>query len=195
MRRLSGRFDKYYKMSNMGVIVRRYAITNMFDATLAALGIILGSYLYGNINPVVIVGASMGAALGLGVSGVVSTYIAERAERIAEIKKLEKALLANLKNSEIARAHQYAAAVIAFVSGASSAFAVAFSTTPFILTILGLVDGEAAFICSVLLSLTLLYALGFYLGRVSRQNSILYGLVTLGAGVLVATVLFLVGAL
>jgi len=185
----------YSKISNMNVIVRRYSITNMFDATLATLGVILGSYMYGELKPVFIIGASLGAALGLGVSGIVSTYITERAERIAEIRKLERALLTNLKSSEIAKAHKYAALFISVSSGGSSALAVLLVTSPFMLSSFNVISRYEAFTTSIAIALTMLFMIGFYLGRISRENGILYGLITLGAGILVATILILAGIL
>lgn len=187
--KLTERFKRYFRMSSVEVIARRYMVTNMFDATLATLGIILGIRIYGVGEASVIVGTCLGAALGLGVSGVVSTYITERAERIAEIKRLERVLLTNLKNSDVARARSYAAIITAIISGASPVVAVLLPTLPYITVLLGMISYEVAFLISLAISLTILFILGAYLGKISKQNKILYGLVTLAAGLLVAAVL------
>ncbi|MFB6187096.1 MAG: hypothetical protein ABEI86_09555, partial [Halobacteriaceae archaeon] len=70
-------------------ISRRYFISNGFDGTLTAIGVIVGAYLSGIEAGITVFKIGIGAAVGLGTSGVWSVWEIERAEKRAEILKLE----------------------------------------------------------------------------------------------------------
>jgi len=54
----------------MAPIARRYFIKNGFDGSLTILGIIVGSWIVGVVEPEIIVTARLGACLAMGVSGI-----------------------------------------------------------------------------------------------------------------------------
>ena len=87
---------EYIEIAKVGEIARRYFVLNAFDGALTVLGIIMGSYVVGVKDPRVVIGASFGACLAMGVSGFWGAYMAERAERKRALKDLEMALFINL---------------------------------------------------------------------------------------------------
>ena len=83
-------------------IMRRYFVVNGFDGALTMLGLITGFLGSDEVPPRVALGACLGAAVALTVSGISSAYISERAERRKELAELEAAMMADLGRSRTA---------------------------------------------------------------------------------------------
>jgi hypothetical protein len=60
------------RISHSRGIMRRYFVVNGFDGALTMLGVILGFVTTDRVPLSVVIGACMGAAIALGVSGVSS---------------------------------------------------------------------------------------------------------------------------
>jgi hypothetical protein len=73
-RRFLKNFIKYSEISGVNEILRRYFVMNAFDGALTMLGIIMGAFLAGVIDPIVIIKAGMGAGLAMGISGAWGLY-------------------------------------------------------------------------------------------------------------------------
>jgi len=58
----------------------------------------------------------------MGISGVSGAYLAERAERKRDLRKLEMAMLKKLEDTHYARASEFASFVVAAVDGIRPAF-------------------------------------------------------------------------
>jgi predicted membrane protein (TIGR00267 family) len=69
------------------------------------------------------------------------------------------------------------------------------SLVPFILTLTGIVAIWDAYIISLILTLATLFSLGLYLGRIAKENILLYGVETVAAGLLIIAVVFILGAI
>lgn len=173
-------------------IARRYFVMNSFDGSLTMLGIIVGSYISGVTNPYTIIGAGVGACLAMGISGLVGAYATERAERVRKLKKIENAMLTDLRESEVAKASRLASFFSAVVDGLSPSISSIPSLIPFYLSVVFLFPIEYAFMGSILISLGVLFALGAFLGRIAQENLILHGLVLMGAGLVTALILMLI---
>jgi len=91
------------KISRSQGIVRRYFVVNGFDGALTVLGMILGFWHGGPVAPDVVLGACLGAAVALGVSGVSSAYISEAAEQTQQLQRLRDAMITDLEASAHAR--------------------------------------------------------------------------------------------
>lgn len=150
-------------------IVRRYLVVNGFDGALTMLGLIVGFYLSGTKDMRVIVGACLGAAVALGVSGISSAYISETAEKQKELRELEQAMVKDMSGSIHARASRLLPLFVAFVNGVS----------PFIISLLIISPIWAAHLSvqlpipplqlSFIIALTILFLLGMYLGKISGE--------------------------
>ena len=183
------RLKRILRYSESAEYPRRYAVMNAFDGVITILGIILGSKLLGSAEAGQIVAASVGALIAMGVSGASGTYITEMAEQERKIKELQDAMLTNLEGTILVKAHREAAVISALVDSAAAIFAGLLAVAPYFLTVAGYLSEVAAFYSSLTISLSLLFALGVFLGKVAGRSLLFSGLKALGIGCL--TLLFL----
>ncbi|MDH5495609.1 MAG: hypothetical protein OEY24_07925 [Candidatus Bathyarchaeota archaeon] len=189
------RIKSYLHITQMTPIARRYFIKNGFDGSMTMLGIIVGSLIAGVTKPGIIVTAGLGACLAMGVSGLFGAYMTERAERKSHLKDLETAMLADLSNTIHSDASNFVSVYAALIDGTSPMLTAIISLIPFFLTLTGtFVIGEA-YIISFILTLATLFSLGIYLGRIAKENILLYGAQTVAAGILIIAIVLLIGAI
>ena len=179
----------------MAPIARRYFIKNGFDGSMTVLGIVVGSWTVGVTRPEIIVTAGLGACLAMGVSGLFGAYMTERAERKNRLKSLEAAMLTDLSNSIHQDASNFASVYAAVIDGASPMLTATISLIPFIFTRSGMFVISDAYIASLILTLATLFSFGLYLGRIAKENILLYGLQTVASGLLIVSIIFLLGAI
>jgi predicted membrane protein (TIGR00267 family) len=177
-----------------GEIARRYFVMNAFDGALTVLGIVLGAYIAGVRDEGIVVSAVLGASLAMGLSGVWGAYMAEKAERTRKLKELETALFTNLKNTRLHRASMTVIVWLAVVDGGSPVMVALAAITPFFLSRLGVFSFTLSVYLSIFVSLATLFALGVFLGRISRENMVFQGLKMASAGVIIATILLILKA-
>lgn len=170
-------------------IARRYFVMNAFDGALMVLGVIIGAYIAGVKTPRVVMGAGLGGSVAMGISGFCSAYMTEKAERTADLKTIEHAMLSRLDNSLLEKTSFYASIFVAFANGLSPILSSIVSILPFFLSELLMFPVEYAFIFAVLINLTSLFWLGVFIGRISQKNMLLYGFLTLGVGLITAILL------
>ncbi|SFL32485.1 TIGR00267 family protein [Halogranum rubrum] len=166
-------------------ISRRYFISNGFDGALTSVGVAVGSYLSGVPDGLVVFKIGTGAAIGLGTSGVWSVWEIERAEKRAELKRIERAMLTDLDETQIERQKAGARQVNALMSGIGPVIGVVLPMLPFLLegTLLGLRD---ATLVSIGVAVSILFVFGAYLADISEQNWIVAGARMGLAGIVVA---------
>ncbi|MEM3773829.1 MAG: VIT1/CCC1 transporter family protein [Candidatus Bathyarchaeia archaeon] len=81
---------------------------------------------------------------------------------------------------------------VALIDGLSPALTAIISLTPFILASMRIISIFNAYIASTPLSLTVLFLLGIYLGKIAKENRWLYGIAMLTVGALTALIMFLI---
>ena len=178
----------------MGPIARRYFVKNGFDGSMTMLGIIVGAWVVNVTQSEIIVTAGLGACLAMGISGLSGAYMTERAERKRDLKNLETAMMTKLNDSVITDATKFVSFYAAIVDGGSPILTALISLSPFFLVIYGLIAVQSAYIASLVVTLVTLFMLGIYLGKIAKENALLYGIQTLVAGVAtIAIVLLLRG--
>ena len=181
---LRSRFETlrhYHRVAEVGQIARRYFAMNAFDGVLTTMGVLVGSYV-GHVHSAhQVVAVGLGAAVAMGVSGFYGSYLIERAERDRSLRELEDVTLSSLEDSDIAAASTYATIVIACVDGVSPFIAAALVLAPFLVGSLSL---HSAYIAGMAIAFVELFALGVFLGRVSRQRLVWSGMKLAVAGVL-----------
>jgi predicted membrane protein (TIGR00267 family) len=171
----------YHRVAEVGKIARRYFAMNAFDGVLTTLGVLVGSYLGHAHSAHQVVAVGLGAAVAMGVSGFYGSYLIERAERDRSLRELEDVTLSSLEDSDIAAASTYATIVIACVDGVSPFVAAGLVLAPFLV---GFTSLHSAYIAGVAIAFAELFALGIFLGRVSRQRLVWSGMKLAVAGVL-----------
>ncbi|RLE75588.1 MAG: hypothetical protein DRZ80_02550 [Thermoprotei archaeon] len=187
------RIRLYVKISEVSEVARRYFVMNAFDGAMTMLGVVIGSFSVGIKDPRLILSVSISASLAMGVSGFVGAFITERAERVRRVKELERAMLTNLNGSIIYKASLFATFLSAVVDGGSPALVSLVSSIPFILAIFGFIDMLSSYIGSIVIVLTILMLLGVYLGKISRENSLKYGVIMLISGIIVSLFSSIIG--
>ena len=158
-------------------ISRRYFISNGFDGTLTAIGIIVGSFLGGSQTSMEIVRVVAGGTVGLAASGVWSVWEIERAEKLAELKAVEEKMLTGLEGTELHDRKGDARKVNAVMSGLGPTIGMLLPIIPYFFVGVTLSMFWAT-VAGVLIGVGLLFVFGAYMGNLSEQNWVVVGLRT-----------------
>jgi len=180
------KWKRYHRISGVGDITRRYFVMNAFDGALTMLGVIIGAYIAGIINPIPIISAAVAGSIAMGTSGMSGAYMTEKAERTKKLKELEKAMLTNLKNGLHHKSHKFATIFAAIIDGVSPAIAAMLVVSPFFLVNFNIITIKIAFITSIIFTMIILLVLGLYLAKISDESMIKYGLQMLIVGLVTA---------
>lgn len=189
--RLLAEYWSFLKVTRADEIARRYFVMNSFDGALTVLGIVLGAYAAGVRRPEIILSAVLGASLAMGLSGVWGAYMAEKAERTRELKELEAALFTNLKGTRLHRASIATIFWLAVVDGLSPVAVALISATPFVFCSLGFCSFMLSLYLTLTLTILVLFTLGVFLGRISKENLLVNGLKMVSAGGIIAFILLM----
>lgn len=180
------KWKQYHRISDVGPISRRYFVMNAFDGALTMLGVVIGAYVAGILEPMPIISAAVAGSIAMGTSGMSGAYMTEKAERTKELKELEKAMLTDLKNGLHHRSHKFATIFAALVDGISPALAAMLVVSPFFMVNPGIITVETAFFACIGLTLVVLSLLGVYLAKISDESMIRYGVQMLLVGCVTA---------
>ncbi|MDI9616661.1 MAG: VIT1/CCC1 transporter family protein [Methanothrix sp.] len=175
-------YRRYLKASGALEIARRLFVMNAFDGVLTIMGVVLGAYLSGVQDSGFVITAGVGGSIAMGISGMSGAYMAERAERMRDIRKLESAMLRDLDGTHVVRAFRTASIAVALVDGLSPAIAALLLISPFFMV--PLISMSAAAMMSLALGLVVLFLLGLFLARISEEVALISGLKMLLVGVL-----------
>ncbi|WP_369424567.1 VIT1/CCC1 transporter family protein [Methanothrix sp.] len=175
-------YRRYLKASGALEIARRLFVMNAFDGVLTIMGVVLGAYLSGVQDSGFVITAGVGGSIAIGISGMSGAYMAERAERMRDIRKLESAMLRDLDGTHVVRAFRTASIAVALVGGLSPAIAALLLISPFFMV--PLISMSAAAMMSLALGLVVLFLLGLFLARISEEVALISGLKMLLVGVL-----------
>jgi len=152
-------------------IARRMFVTNSLDGIVAALGVNVGGYTGG--DPTALASSIIGGGVAMGVvSGMIGVYLSERAERLRELRELEKMVAHDLQGSVYWRAAQVIPLYIALWSGLGVLLFPVLIALPHLLAARGLLGVEPAFWASIGVGLASMAWLGDYLARVSGEDRV-----------------------
>lgn len=183
VRRWLQQLREYEDIAEVGEIARRYLAMNAFDGVLTMIGVLIGNYSAGVESARVVISTGLATSMAIGVSGFWGAYFTESAERKRDLDDLESYTLTDLNETKIGRASRAAAIVVSLVDGLAPFLAALVVLLPFFLTSLW---GEIyhSYYLSLALALGVLFALGAFLGAISRENMALMGVKMIGAGLL-----------
>jgi len=150
-------------------IARRYFVSNGFDGTLTAIGVVVGAVLSGVPDGATVIKIGAGAAVGLGTSAVWSVWEIERAETRAEIRRVERAMLTDLDDTRIQHEQSGARVVHAAASGLGPLIGIFITIAPFVVEGSVFTMTEAAMV-AVGLGICVLGTFGAYMGSISDQR-------------------------
>jgi len=184
---------KYREVSSVDEIVRRYFVMNGFDGILTVLGIVIGSYIANVRDPNIIIITTISTCVAIGISGFSGTFMSERAERIRYTKILERKMLTKFHNSIINKAARVASFYSAIIAAVSPIIFTIIILIPMFLTSFGLIPYMIAFYGLIGISLLILFMLGIFLGKVSKENIIMWGIKMSLIGLFTTLLLFFIG--
>jgi len=104
-------------------LFRRYFINTLFDSTFVVLGILAATALSAEADVDLALGALFAASLAMGISTGVSVYEAEHTEGELRMRRLERAMLSPLKDTDVGREirfARYAVSLVNFLAPSSS---------------------------------------------------------------------------
>ena len=158
-------------------VARRLFITNSVDALLAYAGAVVGSYLSGNTDPMNYVAMGLGMALAISMlSNFVAVFLVEEAERRIELKEISKHLLHSVDNTILAKAPKLVALYVATWSAIGALSFPALASTPFAASLATRIPIHMAVTASLCIVISILFALGTYLGKLIGRNPWGWGL-------------------
>ncbi|MGV8174983.1 MAG: VIT1/CCC1 transporter family protein [Methanothrix sp.] len=190
MRKRIDRYREYLETSKAYEIARRLFVMNAFDGALTIMGVVIGAHFSGVEDPHIIITAGFAGALAMGISGISGAYLAERAERKRDLRKLETAMLQNLDDTHYARATEFASVVVAVVDGISPALSAAILVMPYFFV--PEISMLWAFYSSLALGLLVLFTLGVFLARISDERPIISGIQMIMVGIVTILIVALV---
>jgi predicted membrane protein (TIGR00267 family) len=184
---------EYERIAGFWKIARRAFANNSFDGVLTTVGLLTGSYVAGVRSASVVVRTGMATSIAMGVSGLWGSYLAESAERGRELAELERLSLTDLGDTKIARASRTAVVVVSIVDGLSPFLSSIIVLIPMLLASM-INNIIVSYLLSTLLALLALLALGMFLGHISGESILRYGMRTVIAGIVSIGLSLLLGA-
>jgi len=177
------RLKEYSGIAEIGDIARRYFAMNAFDGILTMIGVLMGNYSAHVEDATIVVSTGLATCIAMGVSGLWGAYLTEAAERKRALTALEGSTLTDLSRTKIGRASRAAVIIVALIDGFAPFFAALVVLTPFLLSAI-LRDINLSYYLSLGMALVALFALGAFLGKVSKESILLSGLKMIVAGLL-----------
>ena len=189
LRRTIRKIKEFNKIAEIDEIARRYFAMNSFDGVLMLLGILAANFFALVYEKRIILVTSIGAIVAVTISGIWGAYMTEHAERTGQIKKLEKRVGMSLKKTPIHKAHRFATFFLSLVNGFSSLLVGIVILSPFFISFL---DIRMAYYFSIGLAFLVLFLIGFFLGKISKENLFKAGIKMIIVGIVCAVVIFLI---
>jgi len=130
----------------------------------------------------VVITTGLSTCIAMGISGLWGSYLTESAERKHDLEELGRSTLTDLNDTHIGRASRYAAIIISIVDGLSPFLAALLVLTPFFLHSM-FANIQMVYYTTLGVALATLFALGIFLGNISKDNLIISGVKTVIAGI------------
>lgn len=186
------RLREYLRIAEIGGIARRYAAMNAFDGILTILGVLMGSYTAHVADPRIVISTGLGTSVAMGVSGLWGAYLTETAERKHSLDELERQTLSDLSQTRLGRASRVAVVAVALIDGLAPFVASLVVLLPFFLA--GLFPrAHDPYFVALGIAMGALFALGAFLGTISKERLFISGLKTICAGLVCVGLNLLLG--
>ena len=179
------------KLVGISEIARRYFAMNAFDGILTIIGVLMGNLTAGVSEARIVLATGLSTSVAMGVSGLWGAYLTETAERQRDLAEMSLHTLTDLRPTRLGRASRTAVVVVAVVDGISPALAAIIVLLPFIFISL-LPSIVWAYYVALAFAIIALFALGIFLGIISKANWFFYGLKTVVAGLISILISYLI---
>ena len=179
---LSWVFEKFKKFKfELNETKLRYVVRGIIDGSLSTLGVVIGA---SGGDSSLIIAAGIGGGIANGLSNILGALTAEKASLEKEREMQERSLLKEngyLKKTVFYKRAVHETIVCGFVDGISTMLGSMLPVVPFFIF-----EPKMAVIVAIIITLAILFALGIFIGRISRENLAISGLKMVIGGVLVA---------
>ena len=165
----------------------RYIIRGVIDGSLSSLGVIIGAS-GGDVS--LIITAGVGGGVANGISNILGALTAERAIVESVRMSQERVLLREegyLKSSQAYKEALNRTTISGIWDGLSTTFGSIIPITPFFFF-----PKEVALFLAVVITTVILFTLGVFIGKISKENLILSGFKMAAVGLLVALISFVI---
>ncbi len=153
-------------------IARRMFVTNAFDSLLASLGVSVGGYA-STADPKLLGLSIVGGGLAMGLfSGVIGVYLSERAERLRELREIERSMARSLEGTVYAEMARLIPVYVALWSGLGAVAFPILVALPYFASAAGLAGIRTAYYMSLSTGTALSALLGYYLAIVSGESKL-----------------------
>ena len=166
----------------------RYIVRGLIDGSLSALGVVIGAS--GSADASVIIAAGLGGGIANGLSNILGAFTAEKASLERERIQKEKSLLKKngyLKKSIIYKKAIRETMICGLIDGTSTTIGSALPVVPFFLF-----DIKTALYVAIGITIAILFILGVFIGKISKENVIVSGIKMVIGALAVAVLCFMV---
>jgi len=164
--------------------VRRFFINTLFDSTFMLLGIVVGSAFVTEARLESIMATLVTASLALGISTGVSVYEAESLEQERKLDRTEKAMIQDLRGTVVHDSAKSITLVASLINFSTPLVSCAIVILPFVFAAVDVLSVESAARISIAVTLSELFIVGAYMGRIGKKNPWVKGLRMLGFGLI-----------
>nr|WP_292460419.1 TIGR00267 family protein [Methanothermococcus sp.] len=164
---------------------KRYIIRGLIDGSLSSLGVVIGAS-SGDVS--VIIAAGIGGGVANGISNILGALTAERAILEGIRSSQEKVLLkeeGSLKTTLFYKKALNKTAVSGIGDGLATTFGSVIPVIPFLF-----LRKDLAIIIAIIITLVILFGLGVFIGKISKENLAMSGLKMVVGGIIVALISF-----
>ena len=166
----------------------RYIVRGLIDGSLSALGVVIGAS--GSADASVIIAAGLGGGIANGLSNILGAFTAEKASLERERIQKEKSLLKKngyLKKSIIYKKAIRETMICGLIDGISTTIGSALPVVPFFLF-----DIKTALYVAIGITIAILFILGVFIGKISKENVVVSGIKMVIGALVVAVLCFMV---
>ena len=99
----------------------------------------------------------------------------------------------DLDKTIVGKAEKISALLVAVISGLTPSLIALSLTIPFVIAEVDLISLDLAFMTSIAETLFIMFIIGAYLGKVSKENKVIYGLIYVALGGILLMVMLTLG--
>ncbi len=167
--------------------MQRYLFRGLIDGSLSTLGVIIGAQ---SAGVGVILAAGIGGGVANGLSNILGAFTAEKSATEKKLAEIRKAMVfyPQFKKTELYRNHMRSTIISGIMDGVATIAGSMVPLIPFILSLILKIGKTTALAISIALTLTLLFVIGSYIGRISKENLVIAGVKMAVAGIATAMI-------
>jgi len=171
--------------------MQRYLFRGLIDGSLSTLGVVIGAQ---GASVGIIIAAGIGGGIANGLSNILGAFTAEKSEAERKLAEIQKAMVVypQLRKTELYRNMLKSTIMSGIMDGVATMIGSVVPVIPFILSLFIGISKMNALILAIIFTILLLFTIGSYIGKLSRENLILAGTKMAVAGIATALICTLI---